>query len=86
MWWFAFDIESCLLWLHDFICYLFDILFDYHIQEYYSQVANPIDLSKVMLKFHGGVYHSLDAFSRDMRQMFNNYKMFFKEANTEVWS
>ncbi|KAK2147949.1 hypothetical protein LSH36_527g01015 [Paralvinella palmiformis] len=54
--------------------------------EYYSQVANPIDLSKVMLKFHGGVYHSLDAFSRDMRQMFNSYKMFFKEANTEIYT
>ena len=54
------------------------------LQEYYTDVANPIDLSKVMLKFHGGAYSSLDSFTRDMRQMFNNYKNFFKEANAEV--
>lgn len=47
-------------------------------------VHDPIDLSKIMLKFHGGSYPGLFHFSEDMNLMFDNYKKFFKDSDVEV--
>ena len=47
-------------------------------------VNEPLDLSKVLLKFHGGSYHSLVEFTKDMRFMFDNYKNFFRDPKIEV--
>ena len=47
-------------------------------------VSDPIDLSKVMLKFRGGQYSDPFEFQKDVKQLFQDYKMFFKDPNTEV--
>lgn len=47
-------------------------------------IHDPIDLSKIMLKFHGGAYPGLMHFNEDMDSMFDNYKQFFKDTATEV--
>ena len=47
-------------------------------------VNEPLDLSKVLLKFHGGSYHNLIEFTKDMRFMFDNYKNFFRDPKMEV--
>jgi Bromodomain len=49
-------------------------------------VNEPLDLSKIMLKFHGGSYRSLVDFMEDMRSMFNSYKNFFNDSKTEVYA
>jgi len=56
----------------------------YSFQDYYVIVNEPLDLSKVLLKFHGGSYHNLNDFTKDMRSMFDNYKNFFRDSKTEV--
>jgi len=53
-------------------------------QDYYSMISDPLDLSKIMLKFHGGQYSSLQQFSKDMRDMFDNYKAYFTASDTQV--
>lgn len=53
--------------------------------EYYNLIHDPIDLSKIMLKFHGGAYPGLIHFSEDMDSMFDNYKQFFKDTSTETY-
>jgi len=47
-------------------------------------ISDPIDLSKIMLKFHGGSYPSLQQFTKDMRDMFDNYKAYFVDDQLEV--
>jgi len=47
-------------------------------------VSDPLDLSKIMLKFHGGSYQSLQQFTKDMRDMFDNYKAYFADTKSEV--
>ena len=54
------------------------------LQDYYSMISDPIDLSKIMLKFHGGSYTNLQHFTKDMRDMFDNYKAYFADSDTEV--
>ena len=47
-------------------------------------ISDPIDLSKIMLKFHGGSYTNLQHFTKDMHDMFDNYKAYFADSDTEV--
>jgi len=47
-------------------------------------VSDPLDLSKIMLKFHGGSYANLQQFTKDMRDMFDNYKAYFTGSESEV--
>jgi len=54
------------------------------LQDYYSMINDPIDLSKIMLKFHGGYYPSLQQFTKDMRDMFDNYKAYFADTESDV--
>jgi len=48
-------------------------------------ISDPLDLSKIMLKFHGGSYTNLQQFAKDMRDMFDNYKAYFTDTESEVW-
>jgi len=54
------------------------------VQDYYSMISDPLDLSKIMLKFHGGSYPNLQQFTKDMRDMFDNYKAYFAASDSEV--
>jgi len=56
------------------------------LQDYYSMISDPLDLSKIMLKFHGGSYSNLQQFTKDMRDMFDNYKAYFADDELEVWN
>ena len=47
-------------------------------------VGDPIDLSKVMLKFRGGQYQDPFDFEKDVKQLFNDYKSFFTDSKTDV--
>lgn len=60
------------------------MLFCMGLQDYYSMISDPLDLSKIMLKFHGGSYQTLQQFMKDMRDMFDNYKAYFTDAKSEV--
>ena len=53
-------------------------------QAYYDVTSRPLDLSQILLSLHRGTYASLHAFAADMRLMFENYKSFFSDANSEV--
>ena len=48
-------------------------------------ISEPLDLSKILLKFHGGSYSNLQQFTKDMRDMFDNYKAYFAGSDSEVW-
>jgi len=47
-------------------------------------ISDPLDLSKIMLKFHGGSYWNLQQFTKEMRDMFDNYKTYFADSESEV--
>ncbi|ESN99213.1 hypothetical protein HELRODRAFT_162725 [Helobdella robusta] len=49
--------------------------------EYYTMVADPVDLSKIQLKFHNGCYSSINTFIEDVNLMFNNYFLIFEDKS-----
>jgi len=80
-WWRITDVSPCILNIRcctSVVCL-------YGLQDYYSMISDPLDLSKIMLKFHGGSYGNLQQFTKDMRDMFDNYKAYFVSSETEVW-
>ena len=58
----------------------------YLLKEFYAEVEDPIDFSKIMLKFRGSKYQDPFDFERDVTQMFDDYKKFFKDPQSEVAS
>ena len=55
-------------------------------QDFYAEVEDPIDFSKIMLKFRGSKYQDPFDFERDVTQMFDDYKQFFKDPQSEVYA
>ena len=53
-------------------------------QDFYAEVEDPIDFSKIMLKFRGSKYQDPFDFEKDVRQLFEDYKGFFKDPNSQV--
>jgi len=47
-------------------------------------ISEPLDLHKILLKFHSGQYGSLLQFTQDMKAMFDNYKKYFSDPEEPV--
>lgn len=51
---------------------------------YYTLVKDPIDLSKIQLKFHGGMYQSMFSFVDDVHLMFTNHLLLYDDPTDPV--
>lgn len=58
----------------------------YVVQSFYLSTVDPLDLSKITLNLHTGIYQTLIDFSKDVRSMFDSYKKFFNNSSSEVSS
>ena len=67
-----------------FLCILVANCHFLYVQDFYTVVSDPIDLSKVMLKFRGGQYSDPFEFQKDVKQLFQDYKSFFTDPKSEV--
>lgn len=44
--------------------------------DYYTVISKPVDLSRIWQRIRDKVYHSIDTFSKDIRQMLDNCRLY----------
>ena len=54
------------------------------LQDYYTVVTKHMDLSKVRMNLHTGVYDSPVQFAEDIRLIVSNWKIYIKDKESQV--